>query len=299
MIYYPAKFKEVALSCHISLPLRTFMTQSSRRSVFYISDGTGISAETLGHSLLAHFSGVEFHQVRMPFIDSVEKARNCFPAIIQAFRRDGVRPILLMTFVDDEVRSVFEDVEGLRLDFFKTFIVPLAQELGLEPSGLIGQGRKVDANAGYQHRIEAVNYSLVHDDGSSERHLSEAEVILVGVSRSGKTPTSLYLAMQFGIKAANYPLIPEDFERGRLPEVLELHRKKLFGLTIRPERLHEIRSERRPDSHYASLDNCRKEVKLAETLMQREGIRWLDSTSQSVEELATKVMQACGLGGRV
>jgi regulator of PEP synthase PpsR (kinase-PPPase family) len=274
------------------------MTQSSRRSVFFISDGTGISAETLGHSLLAHFSGVEFRQVRMPFIDTVEKARDCFPAIIQAFRSDGVRPILLMTFVNDEVRSVFEDVDGLRLDFFKTFIVPLAQELGLQPSHGIGQGRKVDANAGYRNRIEAVNYSLAHDDGSSERHLSEAEVILVGVSRSGKTPTSLYLAMQFGIKAANYPLIPEDFERGRLPDVLELHRNKLFGLTIRPGRLHEIRSERRPDSHYAALDNCRNEVKLAETLMQREGIRWLDSTSQSVEELATKVMQACGLDGR-
>jgi regulator of PEP synthase PpsR (kinase-PPPase family) len=274
------------------------MANSNRRSVFFISDGTGISAETLGHSLLAHFSGVEFHQVRMPFIDSVEKARNCFPAIIQAFRSDGVRPILLMTFVNDEVRSVFEDVDGLRLDFFKTFIVPLALELGLQPARGTGQGRKVDDNTGYRHRIEAVNYALSHDDGASERHLSEAEVILVGVSRSGKTPTSLYLAMQFGIKAANYPLIPEDFERGRLPAALQQHRGKLFGLSIRPGRLHEIRSERRPDSQYAALDNCRNEVKLAETLMQRESIRWLDSTSQSVEELATKVMQACGLDGR-
>jgi len=274
------------------------MSQTSRRSVFFISDGTGISAETLGLSLLAHFSGVEFHQVRMPFIDSVEKAHACLPTISQAAQEDGVRPILLMTLVNDEVRAEFNGVEGLCLDLFKTFIVPLGQELGLQPARGIGQGRKVDTNVAYRHRIESINYALEHDDGASERHLSEAEVILVGVSRCGKTPTSVYLAMQFGIKTANYPLIPEDFERGRLPAALESCRNKLFGLTIRPERLHEIRSERRPNSSYAALDSCRYEVKQAETMMQREGIRWIDSTSQSVEEIATKVMQACGLGGR-
>lgn len=275
------------------------MSQTSRRSVFFISDGTGISAETLGLSLLAHFPGVEFHQVRMPFIDSVEKARACVPTILKAAQDDGMRPILLMTFANEEVSAEFDGVQALCLDFFKTFIGPLGQELGMQPTRGVGQGRKVVDNTGYRHRMEAVNYSLEHDDGASERHLSDAEVILVGVSRSGKTPTSLYLAMQFGVKAANYPLIPEDFERGCLPKVLEGHKKKLFGLTIRPERLHEIRTERRPDSRYAALENCRHEVRQAEQLMHREGIRWLDSTTRSVEEIATKVMQECGLDGHV
>jgi [pyruvate, water dikinase]-phosphate phosphotransferase / [pyruvate, water dikinase] kinase len=273
------------------------MSQNSRRSVFFISDGTAISAETLGQNLLAHFPGVEFHQQRMPFIDSIEKARACLPVIAKAASDDGVRPILLMTFVNDEVRAEFDPVTGLCLDFFKTFIVPLGQELGMAPTRGIGQGRRVEANTVYRQRIDAINFTLEHDDGASERHLHEAEVILVGVSRSGKTPTSIYLAMQFGVKAANYPLIPEDFERGRLPSVLEKYRDKLFGLTIRPERLHEIRTERRPDSRYASLSNCRNEVRLAEELMHREGIGWLDSTTQSVEEIAAKVMQVCELEG--
>ncbi len=274
------------------------MTGISHRSVFFISDGTGITAETLGLSLLAHFPMVEFRQVRLPFIDTVEKAHACLPAIESAARMEGAPPILLSTLVNDEVRQVFENVQGLKLDLFKTFIVPLGQELGLQPTSGVGQARKVDESASYRHRIEAVNFALEHDDGASERHLDEADVILIGVSRSGKTPTTLYLAMQFGIKAANYPLIPEDFERGHLPTVLENHRSKLFGLTIRPDRLHEIRSERRPDSRYASLENCRAEVTHAETMMQREGIRWLDSTSKSVEEIATKVVQACTLERR-
>ncbi|GBG14017.1 [pyruvate, water dikinase]-phosphate phosphotransferase / [pyruvate, water dikinase] kinase [Novimethylophilus kurashikiensis] len=275
------------------------MIKPTRRSVFFISDGTGISAETLGLNLLAHFPGVEFHQVRMPFIDSPEKARACLPAINKAAQEDGLRPILLMTFVNEDVSVEFCHADALCLDFFKTFIGPLGQELGMLPTRSIGQGRRVVDNSVYRHRMEAVNYSLEHDDGASERHLSEAEVILVGVSRSGKTPTSLYLAMQFGIRAANYPLIPEDFERGKLPSVLDQYRKKLFGLTIRPERLHEIRSERRPNSKYASLDNCRLEVKQAEQLMHRENIRWLDSTTRSIEEIAAKVMQECGLDGHV
>lgn len=274
------------------------MANTTHRSVFFISDGTGITAETLGLSLLAHFPDVEFRQVRLPFIDSVEKAQACLPAIAQAAKAEGLPPILLSTLVNDEVREIFESADGLKLDLFKTFITPLGLELGLQPIRGVGQARKVDESTGYRHRIEAVNFALEHDDGASERHLNEADVILVGVSRSGKTPTTLYLAMQFGIKAANYPLIPEDFERGRLPSVLENYRTKLFGLTIRPDRLHEIRSERRPNSRYAALESCRAEVAHSETMMQREGIRWLDSTSKSVEEIATKVMQACTLGGQ-
>jgi hypothetical protein len=270
-----------------------------RRSVFYVSDGTGITAETLGLSLLAHFPSVSFRQTRMPFIDSAEKARACLPAIEQAAQEDGAKPILLTTLVNDEVRAVLDSIDCMELDLFKTFIIPLSQELGMQPTREVGQARRVEQNTLYRQRMAAVNYALEHDDGASDRHLDDADVILIGVSRCGKTPTTLYLAMQFGIKAANYPLIPEDFERGRLPSVLENHKNKLFGLTIRPERLHAIRSERRPNSRYASLENCRSEVAHAETLMHREGIPWLDSTSKSVEEIAAKIMQVRGVVSRL
>ena len=274
------------------------MPDKIHRSAFFISDGTAITAETLGLSLLAHFPEVSFSEIRMPFVDTVEKARECLTRIAKAEREDGTRPILLLTLVNEEVRDVFRGQNALSLDLFDTFIAPLGEELGQTPMRSVGQARRVDESAVYRHRMEAVNFALEHDDGASERHLEEADVILVGVSRSGKTPTTLYLALQFGIKAANYPLIPEDFERGRLPAVLELYRSKLFGLTIRPDRLNEIRSERRPNSKYASLESCRNEVAHAENMMERSGIRWLDSTSKSVEEIAAKVVQACTLVGR-
>jgi regulator of PEP synthase PpsR (kinase-PPPase family) len=143
----------------------------------------------------------------------------------------------------------------------------------------------------YKNRIEAINFSLAHDDGQSNRNLVDADVILVGVSRSGKTPTSLYLAMQYGVKAANYPLIPEDFERGRLPTPLLPYREKMFGLSIDSQRLAEIRNERRPGSKYAALENCRYEINEAEAMMKREGVKWLSSTHKSIEEIATTILQ--------
>ena len=155
----------------------------------------------------------------------------------------------------------------------------------------VGRGEDVSKSKDYIDRIEAINFSLAHDDGQSSKNLNEADVILVGVSRSGKTPTSLYLAMQHGIKAANYPLIPEDFERGELPATLRPYKRKCFGLTITPERLHQIRQERRPDSKYASIENCSYEVAQAESMMKREGIAWLSSTHKSIEEIATTILR--------
>jgi len=177
------------------------------------------------------------------------------------------------------------------LDMFGTFVHPLENELGLKSSHRIGRFSDVSKSQEYHDRIEAINFSLAHDDGQSHRDLAGADVILVGISRSGKTPTSLYLAMQYGLKVANYPLIPDDFERRELPPALNPFRKKLFGLTIAPERLSEIRHERRPQSRYASLENCRMEVGEAEAMMRRAGIRWLSTTTKSIEEIATTILQ--------
>src|ERR1043166_3118637 len=264
------------------------MTQ--RRTVFFVSDGTGITAQMLGHSLLTQFEGVEFNQVTLPFIDSAEKAEECL-ARIEAEGVNGTQPIVFSTLVNQDVRAVVRRAKALFLDFFETFIDPLEAGLGVKSSHTIGRSHSAMDKKEYQQRMEAINFSMAHDDGASHRELNLADVILIGVSRSGKTPTSLYLALQFGVKAANYPLIPEDFQRGKLPEALRAQKTRLYGLTTAPERLHEIRKERRPGSRYAELDNCRFEVEEAESMMRREGIRSINSTTKSIEEIATTILR--------
>jgi regulator of PEP synthase PpsR (kinase-PPPase family) len=261
------------------------------RTVFFISDGTGITAETFGNAILAQFNMTPRH-VRLPFIDSEEKARQVVQQIDQTARAEGKRPIVFSTLVNMPVLAIIKgQCNGMFLDMFGTFVEPLEVELGLRSSHRVGRFSDASKSKAYHDRIEAINYSLAHDDGQSHRDLATADVILVGVSRSGKTPTSLYLAMQHGLKAANYPLIPEDFERQQLPEALRPCVRKSFGLSIQPERLSEIRHERRPHSRYAALENCRMEVMQAEAMMRRAGIRWLSTTTKSIEEIATTILQ--------
>jgi [pyruvate, water dikinase]-phosphate phosphotransferase / [pyruvate, water dikinase] kinase len=262
------------------------------RTVFFVSDGTGITAETFGNSILAQF-GAKPRHVRRPFIDSPDKARQVVGEINLAAEREGKRPVVFITLVDDAIRTLVTgpDCKGLVLDMFRTFVEPLEQEFGVKSNHRIGRFVDASKSQEYDDRIEAINFSLDHDDGQSSRNLAQADVILVGVSRSGKTPTSLYLAMQHGIKAANYPLIPEDFQRNTLPASLLPYKRKCFGLTIDPARLAQIRHERRPNSGYASLDNCRYEVSAAEAMMRREGIGWLSSTHKSIEEIATTILR--------
>lgn len=263
-----------------------------QRSVFFVSDGTGITAETFGNSILAQFAAKPRH-VRRPFVDTVEKAQAVVAEINQVAAAEGRRPIAFITLVNDEVRDIVtaEGCNALVLDMFRAFVEPLELEFGLKSNHRVGRFSDAAKSQEYNERIEAINFSLAHDDGQSARNLAQADVILLGVSRCGKTPTSLYLAMQHGIKAANYPLIPEDFERGRLPTALGPHLGKCFGLTIDPERLSQIRNERRPDSKYASLQNCRHEVREAESMMRRNGVSWLSSTHKSIEEIATTILR--------
>lgn len=266
-----------------------------KRTVIYVSDGTGITAETLGHGLLSQFEGIEFKPLRYPFLDSADKARECVARINEVKQREGVHPIVIMTQTNAEFSAILHQADAFFIDLFDTFIVPLEKELGSRYSRAVGRSHG-HANPEYNSRIAAMNFALAHDDGVSDADLKSADIILVGVSRSGKTPTSLYLSLQFSLKAANYPLIPEDFERGHLPSRLQPFRDKLFGLTIDPEQLQRIRFERRPNSKYASLDNCRYEVAAAEKMMKREGIKWFDTTSRSIEELAVQLMQELNPG---
>ena len=264
---------------------------AQKRTVFVVSDGTGITAEMLGHSLLTQFEGIDFHQITIPFVDSLAMAAECVARVRAAASHDAARPIIFSTLVDAEVRDAVRAADVYMLDFFEMFLDPLEAELGVRSTHTVGRSHSAFDKKGYSNRIEAVNFAMAHDDGVSSREFDKADVILVGVSRSGKTPTSLYLALQFGIKAANYPLIPEDFERNDLPKPLHPYRNKLYGLSIHAERLREIRNERRPDSQYSNIDNCRREVEQAENLMRREGIRWVNSTTKSIEEIAATIAQ--------
>ena len=261
------------------------------RTVFFVSDGTGITAETFGNAILAQFD-MKTRHVRLPFIDTIDKAHQAVRQINHTCELEGCKALVFTTLVNMEVLHVIkEHCQGMLMDMFGTFVHPIEQELGIKSHHRVGRFSDVSKSKEYHDRIEAINFSLAHDDGQSHKDLEGSDVILVGVSRSGKTPTSLYLAMQHGLKAANYPLIPEDFERRQLPPALVPYRKKIFGLTIQPERLSEIRSERRPNSRYASLDNCRMEVAEAEAMMRRSGIRWLSTTTKSIEEIATTILQ--------
>ncbi len=261
------------------------------RTVFFVSDGTGITAETFGNAILAQFN-IDARRVRLPYVDTVDKAHQIVRQINNTAQVEGTRPIVFSTLVNAEVLDVIKSsCKGKLLDMFGTFVEPLEAELGVKSNHRVGRFSDVAQSKAYHDRMEAINFSLAHDDGQSNRDLAGSDVILIGVSRSGKTPTSLYLAMQYGLKASNYPLIPEDFERRELPPALMPFKKKIFGLTIQPDRLSEIRNERRPNSKYASLENCRYEVHEAESMMRREGIRSLSTTTKSIEEIATTILQ--------
>jgi [pyruvate, water dikinase]-phosphate phosphotransferase / [pyruvate, water dikinase] kinase len=270
-----------------------------KRVAYFISDRTGITAEMLGHSLLTQFEGVSFEEVTLPFVDTPDKAHEIVSRINETATKEGVRPIVISTLVNTEIAEIVGAANALFLDCFEIFISPLEKELGEHASHAIGRSHSVNDLVNYYHRIDAVNYALGHDDGVTTRELSDADIILVGVSRSGKTPTCLYMAMQFGIRAANYPLIPEDFSAMQLPGQLRPLRGRIRGLTIKPERLCQIRNERRPGSKYATLTNCEWEVKEAEALMRQEGIPYLDATSKSVEELATTILHEAKLVRRI
>ena len=263
----------------------------NKRTVFFVSDQTGVTAETMGHSLLTQFDGLEISAVTLPFISTVDKAEEAVTRIDAQAHRDGARPVVFSTLVNDEVREVVMRANCLYLDFFEAFLGPMEQELGQTSSHALGRAHGMTDVAAYTARINATNFALANDDGSANRDYDRADVILIGVSRSGKTPTCVYMALQYGIYAANYPLVDDDLETGRLPALLEPFRAKLFGLTIHPERLHQIRQERRPDSRYASINQCNYEVRAAEKLFDRYGIPYLNTTDTSIEEIASRVLE--------
>ena len=269
------------------------------RTVFFVSDQTGVTAETMGHSLLVQFEGQEFRSVTIPFVSTAEKAAEAVQRIDAAARDDGLRPIVFCTLVEDGIRAIVRGANGLFLDFFDAFLGPLENELKVQSAHASGRAHGMMDLVAYTTRINATNFAVANDDGSGARDYAHADVVLIGVSRSGKTPTCLYMALQYGIFAANYPLTDEDLDAGVVPKILLPHRRKLYGLTIEPERLQQIRQERRPNSRYASAQQVQFEVRSAIALFERQGIPYIDTTSCSIEEISSRILDRLNLSRRL
>lgn len=262
---------------------------------YFISDSTGITVETLGNSLLAQFPDIRFKKSVKPYIDTEEKAQRVVEQINYQHQYEARKPIIMVSVIKQHIREILFQCDGLILDMFSTFLDPVQDFLGSKAQVTVGKGHSTSTNSDYQKRIEAVHYALDNDDGEHFKAYDQADVILVGVSRSGKTPACLYLGMHYGVYAANYPLTPEDLEDGTIPKALRPYRNKLFGLTIDPERLADIREQRKANSHYASLTQCEDEVRMAEQVMRRAQLTILNTTSISVEEISTRIIAEMGL----
>jgi [pyruvate, water dikinase]-phosphate phosphotransferase / [pyruvate, water dikinase] kinase len=270
-----------------------------RRTVFFVSDQTGVTAETMGHSLLTQFDGQAFRQVTLPFISTVDKAEEAVRRINATGEAEGIRPVVFSTLLQEDLREIIKRANGLFLDFFDAFLGPLEMELKAKSSRAQGKAHGMADIGAYTLRINATNFALANDDGALTRDYERADLVLVGVSRSGKTPTCLYMALQYGIFAANYPFSEEELEGGRMPPILVPHKRKLYGLTIAPERLQQIRNERKPNSRYSSPAQCDFEVRTAEGLYQRYDIPFINTTECSIEEIASRILDKTGLERRL
>ena len=271
----------------------------NRRTVFFVSDHTGVTAETLGHSLLAQFEGHEFDQVTLPFLDTATKIDVALEKIDTRHREQGIRPIVFSTMVDDILRARFSSANAVLIDLFDSMLPILEIELHQKSSHKTGRAHGLVDASRYDQRIDATNFALANDDGGRSREYDRADIILIGVSRSGKTPTCLYLALTYGVYAANYPLSDDELETGKLPEFLLPYAQKLYGLTIETRRLQQIRYERRATGRYATMQQVSFEVRSAEALFARYGIPFIDTTRSSIEELASAILANTGVERRI
>ena len=268
------------------------------RAVFFVSDSTGITVETLGHSLLSQFNTIDFTPFSLRFINSVEKAEEARRAIDELAEETHHPPLLFCTLVKPELREIIAKSKGLFFDVLSTFLKPIEDELGIKAKHDVGRAHGILDDMEYAERINAVSFSLKTDDGNAAKHYHDADVIITGVSRTGKTATSLYLALHYGLYCANYPIVEDELDGHRLPEILQTHHNKLIGFYITPERLHLVRTKRRPDSDYASLKQCRYEIRQTEAMFNHDNIPYLDVSSMSIEEIASTIVSMLHLKPR-
>lgn len=267
------------------------MLDSSNRTVFFVSESTGITAETMGHSLLSQFPHLDFTYIQRPYINTQEKAHNLSKEISKVSQEQGFKPLVFATMPESDINKILDDSDCHYYEIFENFLDKIGHDLHTKPTRESGLSHGLVNEKTYDARIDALNYTLKHDDAMILKTLDKADVIIVGVSRSGKTPTSLYLALKYGIKAANYPITDTDFDKHDLPDALLQNREKLFATTIEAKRLHEIREKRRPSSQYSALQTCKSEIKKAQQLYNKYDLIPMDVTHQSIEELSAQIVR--------
>ena len=268
------------------------MTTTTTKDVYYVSGSTAILAEDMGKALLAQFHGIRFREEKIPFIHTPDDAKKALAHILR--QSDGTQPLLFCTIMDQATRDVFNCPQ---VQFFDIFLNTLeALEKALESKALRepGYSRHFTISK-MDKRVDAIHFSLEHDDGTRTAEYDEAEIILIGVSRSGKTPVSIYLATHMELKAANFPLTSDHLEHYELPKDIVRNRKRVVGLTSSPQYLHNIREKRYAGSSYASLANCTRELQQAKQLFMRHNIKILNVEGRSIEEIAVQAIQAIGL----
>ncbi|MCX2790644.1 pyruvate, water dikinase regulatory protein [Vibrio sp. Sgm 5] len=272
---------------------------SQSRDVFYVSDGTAITCETLGHVVLGQFPFIA-NEKPFPFVETPDKVADVIKEIEISYQREGVKPLVFFSIVVPELRELLRKAPANCYDVLESIVQKVGDDIQMKPQPKLQRSRSVGKDSDtYFDRIAAIEYTLAHDDGITLKGLEEADIILLGVSRSGKTPTSLYMAMQFGMRVVNYPFIAEDVKMMRLLPEFEIHRHKLFGLTINPERLNEIRENRLSGSEYASTEQCKLELDTVEALFRREAIPYINTSSLSVEEITTRILERAGMKRRL
>jgi len=271
------------------------MPNTRQRTVFFVSESTGITAETLGHSLLSQFPHIDFTYIQRPFVDSEGRALALVNEINRISEEQRYKPLVFATMPKKNINSILQQSDCYYYEVFESILDKIGHDLDTVPTRESGLSHGLINVKSYDARIDALNFALKHDDAMVLKSLGEADVIIVGVSRSGKTPTSLYLALKFGIKAANYPITDDDFDKNQLPEILLENREKLFATSIKAKRLHQIREKRRPNSQYSSLETCKLEIKNAQNLYDKYGLVPMDVTSQSIEELAAQIVRSLNL----
>ena len=268
-------------------------------TIFFVSDGTGITVETVGQSLLAQFNYLQFEKVTLPFIDTEQKALDIVERINLVSIKQPIAPIVLGSLINEDIRRILANSKSLFIDVLEPFIPLFEQHLKIAANKKVGIGHSLYNDPNYQRRINAVQFAMDSDDGNNASQYHLADAILLGISRTGKTPASLYLALQYGIMVVNYPLTEEDMDTNYLPLSLMPFRHKLFGLTVNPNWLANLRQQRQPNSKYASINQCEFESMFSVQLFKKYQIPYVDTTSMSIEELSSHVMSQMGIGRNI
>ncbi len=263
--------------------------QTSKPIVYIVSDSIGETAEFVVKAVASQYNSGHVELRRVPFVEN----KNQISKIVQEASRSEA--IIAYTLVVPELREAMKE-EAARSGIFTADILgslmsAFSRITNKEPSFEPGRVRRLDED--YFRRVAAVEFAVKHDDGKDPRGLLDAEIILIGISRTSKTPLSMYLAHQ-RIKAANLPLVPEV----ELPEELFwVDPAKIIGLVIDPNQLRQIRTERlnslglNDDADYVAVERIEKELAYARRVMKKIGCTVFDVSNKAVEEVANRVIQ--------